>query len=91
MTKTSQTTTQAGETIVVIGMYYWGKGETLAEAKANFRKQGGVLSNGYTIYTFDAETEFIGVDDMARFHYKRTDGKDERPNPPTEQIIQPKK
>lgn len=57
-------------TIVVIGPNYWGKGATLAEAKRNFTKFGGCLSDGYLILTFSAETEFIGVDDIGRYHWR---------------------
>lgn len=84
------TETKTGETIVVIGQFYWGKGSTLVEAKKEFRKQGGTLSKGYVILTFDAETKFGGVDDMGRYHYERMDGKDERPNPPSQEIVDPK-
>lgn len=78
------------ETIVIIGQFYWGKGSTLDEAKKEFRKQGGSLSRGYVILTFDAETEFGGVDDMGRYHYTRRDGKDEQPNAPTQKVVDPK-
>lgn len=87
MTDTRETT---GETFVIFGQFYWGKGSTLAEAKKNFTDHGGVLSNGYAILTFDAETEFEGVDNMGRYFYKRRDGKDEAANQPTEEIVQPR-
>lgn len=87
MTDTRET---AGETFVIFGLYYWGKGSTLAEAKKAFTEQGGVLSNGYTILTFDADTKFGGVDGMGRYYFERRDGKDETPNQPTEQIVKPR-
>jgi hypothetical protein len=56
-------------TYVLIGQNHWGKGSDLAEAKANFRRQGAVLSRGYALLTFDDETEFKGVDEVGRYHY----------------------
>lgn len=49
---------------VVMGQYYWGRGDDLAEAKANFKSQGGSLIRGYTIYEFPPETLFMGVNGM---------------------------
>lgn len=69
-------------TVVVIGHHYWGKGETLPEAKANFRRFGGRLSLGYRILEFDAETEFLGVDDMGYYRWKG--------NAPTEKDVAPR-
>lgn len=66
---------------VVVGANYWGRGCTVAEAKANFRKQGGRLGNGYNVFKFDAETEFRGVDDFGRVHYRSTQDMT-RPNDP---------
>lgn len=80
------TTETAVETIVVLGPNYWGKGTTLAEAKANLRKQGGRLSWGYLILTFPPETEFKGVDDFGRYHYSTRDGSP-NPTPPTERLV----
>ncbi len=52
----------------------WGTGATLDAAKRNWQwrsgGQGGRLSDGYTVYTFDADTEFHGVDDMGRYSYR---------------------
>jgi hypothetical protein len=76
-----------GKTYVVYGQYYWGKGTTLEAAQKRFEEEGGELDRGYAILTFDEETEFQGVDQMGRYFYKRRDGKDEDPNPPTEEII----
>lgn len=52
--------------VVVMGPYYWGAGKDLATAKRNFRAEGGRLTRGYVILTFDDETEFKGVDGMGR-------------------------
>lgn len=52
--------------VVVIGNHYWGSGETLAAAKAEFRRQGGKLSNGYAEVVFGDGSEFQGVDQMGR-------------------------
>ncbi len=56
-------------TIVVAGHYSWGKGATLAEAKKNFGRNGGKLSDGYIVLTFDGETEFLGFDVMGRYSW----------------------
>lgn len=56
-------------TYVLIGQNHWGKGTSLVEAKSNFRKQGAALSRGYTLLTFDDDTEFKGVDEVGRYHY----------------------
>jgi hypothetical protein len=71
------------ETIVIYGGQRWGRGSDLAEAKRNWRAQGGRLSNGYVVLTFDAATEFKGFDQMGRYHWVG--------NEPTEQEIQPRK
>lgn len=76
---------EATETFVVYGQFYWGKGTTLPEAKKNFTAEGGRLSAGYTVLTFDAETKFDGADAMGRYYFSRRDGKD-GPTPPKEQI-----
>ena len=62
--------TTTTETHVVIGNGSWGSGDTLAEAKANFRRHHGRLSDGYVALTFDADTEFVGVDQMGYVHWK---------------------
>ena len=54
---------------VVIGQMRWGAGPSIDVAKANFRDRGGKLSNGYTVATFDATTEFKGVDEAGRVLY----------------------
>jgi hypothetical protein len=76
-------TEPTGETVVIIGGGYWAKGTDLPDAKKNFRKYGGSLSRGYGIVTFDAETEFHGVDDFGRYHWKG--------NKPTIREVKPRK
>ena len=69
--------------VVVIGQNYWGKGKTVQEAKAAWKKvsYNRRLKDGYTVVEFDAETEFTGVDGMGRVHWRSLDG--EPPNQPT--------
>jgi len=57
---------------VVIGQNHWGRGKTVDEAKKNFKAQSRSvrLGNGYTLLEFSEETEFVGVDDFGRVHYK---------------------
>lgn len=56
------------------GMYgKFGMGADLAAAKAEFRKAGGKMSLGYTVLTFDSETDLCGVDQMGRFCTVRKD------------------
>lgn len=40
---------------------YWGKGDSIAAAKAEFRKYGGVLSKGYSIIEFGPGSAFVGI------------------------------
>jgi hypothetical protein len=61
-----------GMKFVVYGNRRWGAGATLAEAKANFRAQGGRLSDGYGVLTFDADSEFLGLDVFGRYDYVGT-------------------
>lgn len=62
-------TPRTGQTLVA-GGHRWGVGDTLTEAKANFRRQGGRLCDGYEVVVFDADTRFHGVDQAGRFHYR---------------------
>lgn len=55
---------------VVMGNHYWGKGDTLDAAKARFRREGGRLSNGYLVIEFGEGSEFVGVDQLGRYHWK---------------------
>lgn len=71
-----------GQTLIM-GQWRFGVGNDLKTAKANFRRFGGILSNGYTILTFDENTSFEGVDQMGRYHYIG--------NAPTIQEVPPKK
>lgn len=66
-------------TVLVIGNNYWGHGQTLVEAKKNFRRFGGQLSLGYTVVEFDADQEFDGVDQMGYVHWRNADGSDREP------------
>lgn len=59
----------ATKTYVIVGGGYWGKGNTVAEAKKQFRYQGGKLTGGYGIYTFDEQTVFHGIDSFGRYEY----------------------
>lgn len=69
--------------ILVAGNRRWGAGDTLAAAKRNWQSQGGRLADGYTIYVFDSETEFLGVDSMGGYSYTGT--------APTETVVKPRK
>lgn len=51
---------------VVIGNYRYGAGPDLATAKAEFRKRGGRLSDGYAVLSFDEDTDFCGIDNFGR-------------------------
>lgn len=66
----SETTTapKTGQ-VLVTGNRRWGAGDTLAEARKNWQRQGGRISDGYTIVTFDDATEFHGVDQMGGYSY----------------------
>jgi hypothetical protein len=79
----NETTKSKTGLTVVMGQYYWGSGATLDEAKKRFRSMGGRLSQGYGIYVFDADTEFLYVDQMGRITYYG--------NPPTETIVKARK
>lgn len=60
-------TAPKGQTVVVGGGRSggaWGYGPDLDSAKAAFRRNGGLLSKGYAVTAYDAETEFYGVDVM---------------------------
>ena len=65
----AETAARTGKTLV-IGQYYWGIGDTLAQAKAQFRREGGKLAYGYQVAVFDKDTSFEGVDGMGRFYWK---------------------
>lgn len=55
---------------VVIGYQYWGAAKDLVTAKRRFRQQGGLLTRGYMIITLNDTTEFHGVDQMGRVHWR---------------------
>jgi len=75
---------EAARTFVIVGQNRWGQGTSLGEAKKEFRRQGATLSGGYTIFTFDADTSFEGVDVFGRVHYILG-------NPPEVKDVEPKK
>jgi hypothetical protein len=54
---------------LIIGAGYWGKGGDVDEAKREFRRAGGRLSDGYSVVTFPADTLFLGVDGMGSYHW----------------------
>src|SRR5688572_10537440 len=76
------TTGKRGQTLVM-GAWCWGAGDTLQEAKQKFQAQRGRLSDGYLILVFDASTEFLGVDEIGRYHY--------RGETPTRTLIPPRR
>jgi len=51
------------------GYGYWGKGDTLADAKQEFKRQGGRLNDGYAILTFSPESLFSGINSMGSYLY----------------------
>lgn len=55
---------------LIMGQWRYGAGLTLEEAKKNFTAQGGGLTKGLTLIEFDEHTEYHGVDQMGRFHFK---------------------
>lgn len=71
MSETEAETTPArtGQ-FLIMGGNRWGAGDTVEVAKKNFRIQGGKLTGGYALITFDAQTEFHGVDQFGRYHFK---------------------
>jgi hypothetical protein len=54
---------------VVFGQLRWGSGTDLIAAKAQFRANGGRLSDGYHVAVFDDETDFLGFGDMGYFYF----------------------
>lgn len=50
--------------VVVAGGGYWGKGADEAAAKAEFRRQGGRLGEGYVVLTFGPGSYFVGINAM---------------------------
>lgn len=55
--------------IVVMSPNYWGKGETVQEAKQNLRRNGGSTAGHHAIITFGEDSEFLGVDEFGRYHW----------------------
>lgn len=68
---------------LIMGGYRWGSGVDLVAAKAEFRRQGGRLSNGYVVMIFDDETDFCGVDGMGSYHFIG--------NQPEQSVVEPRK
>lgn len=56
--------------VLLMGNGVWAIGDTLAEARKNFTSYGGRLSQGYGIIRYDDTTEFRGVDELGRYHWK---------------------
>jgi hypothetical protein len=76
---------------VVAGDFIYGAGPDLATAKREFRNRGGRLSDGYTVLTFDDETDFLGIDQMGRTRTVRKDYDwHKQSNSPTTRIVKPK-
>lgn len=48
------------ETYLIVGPGYWGEGDTLDEAKLNFRRAGGKLSGKYVLYHFGERSMYGG-------------------------------
>lgn len=59
----------AQERYLVGGNGRWGQGLSEAEAKANFTRFGGRLSDGYEVVQFGPDVTFGGVDSMGRYHW----------------------
>ena len=68
----------------------WGKGRTEDEAKRNARRNGAKLSLGYTVYTFDQVTEFMGVNGMGSVSWRVIDGSNVHDHDPAEREVKPK-
>lgn len=69
-------------TFVVIGQNYWGKGDSLDEAKAAWKRQSGgsrKLTGGYTVIEFDDGQEFTGVDMFGNVTWTNADGSQRDP------------
>lgn len=72
-TKSKFAETMDATTFLVMGQHYWGQGLTLAEAKANFKRQRGLLGRGYTEMEFPPGVEFMNVDGMGYVHWRYAD------------------
>lgn len=69
-----ETTTKTGAVIIVgrdesIGYGKWGKGETVEQARRNFRRMGGSTRHGYTILEFAEADQFKGIDSFGGVQY----------------------
>ena len=70
----NETKTKMMGGILLVGYHYWGWGEDLAAAKVSLRKAGGRLTEGYIIYTFNPDAEFLYVDNFGRVTYNEPPG-----------------
>ena len=55
--------------VIVQGAHYWGAGDTLEEAQANYRDAGGTRRDKVTTLIFDQDTMFLGIDGMGAIGY----------------------
>lgn len=46
------------ERFILIGLGYWGAGDTVEKAKSQLRKAGGRLKDGFNIYRFSSDKPF---------------------------------
>jgi hypothetical protein len=61
--------TTTTSTFVVLGNGRFGTDATLAQAKRNFTRYGGKLSDGYAIVELPQGISFDGIDGFGRVHY----------------------
>lgn len=81
MTETDKPKMMGG--ILLVGYHHWGWGEDLDAAKRKLREVGGRLTDGYIIYTFNPDAEFLYVDQFGAVTYKEPPGwADELPDGP---------
>jgi len=62
--------------VLILGPNYWGKGDTLVEARRNFRGSGGSLNRGYIVYAFPKGLTRLYVDGMGAVAWEWEDGAD---------------
>jgi hypothetical protein len=73
-------------TWLLIGYGVWGHGETLDEAKANLKLQGGRLTDGYMQVEFPVGLSFRSVTGMGGYRYEAI-GLDSNDVEPVETIV----
>jgi hypothetical protein len=54
---------------VIFGQFKYGAGTDLIAAKAQFKAQGGKLSQGYHVAVFDDETDYLGWGGASYFYF----------------------